>query len=46
MDDNSIKVGRYNKKFNEILGIDIEELDIYRSRGLPAHMIKSGHGNV
>ena len=24
-----IKVGKYNCKFNEILGIDIETLDIY-----------------
>lgn len=44
MNNNSIKVGKYNKKFNDILGIDIDEFDIYRSKGLPAHMIKSGHG--
>ena len=44
MGDNSIKVGKYNTKFNDILGINIEELDIYRSKGLPAHMIKSQHG--
>ena len=44
MDDNLLKVGKYNPQFNNILGIDIEELEIYRSKGLPAHMIKSGHG--
>lgn len=44
MDSNLIKVGKYNKKLNDKLGIDIEEYDIYRSKGLPAHMIKSGHG--
>lgn len=44
MNDNLLKVGKYNSQFNNILGIDIEELEIYRSKGLPAHMIKSGHG--
>lgn len=38
-------VGKYNPKFNEILGLDLEELDIYRSKGLPAHMIKRKHFN-
>lgn len=38
-----IKVGKYNCKFNEILGIDIETLDIYRSKGLPAHMVRRKH---
>ena len=44
MDNNLLKVGKYNPQFNNILGIDIEELEIYRSKGLPAHMIKRGHG--
>lgn len=29
-----LKVGKYNPRFNEILGINIEELDIFRSKGL------------
>ena len=43
MDHKLIKVGRYNIKFNEILGIEMDELNIYRSKGLPAHMLKSKH---
>lgn len=43
MDKNIIKVGKYNTKFNEVLGLDIAELDIYRSKGLPTHMVKSKH---
>ena len=35
-----LKVGRYNSKFNEILGIDIKDLEIYRSKGLPSHIVK------
>ena len=38
-----IKVGKYNSKFNEILGIDIQDLEIYRSKGLPSHMVKRKH---
>ena len=34
-----IKVGKYDLRYNELLSIDIEELDIFRSKGLPAHMI-------
>ena len=37
MDDNILKVGKYNTKFNDILGLNIAELDIYRSKGLPTH---------
>lgn len=43
MNKNILKVGKYNTKFNDILGLDIAELDIYRSKGLPTHMIKSKH---
>lgn len=43
MDDNVLKVGKYNAKFNDILGLNIEEVDIYRSKGLPTHMVKSKH---
>ena len=38
-----LKVGKYNPKFNEVLGIKIEELEIYRSKGLPSHMVKRKH---
>ena len=38
-----LKVGRYNSKFNEILGIDIKDLEIYRSKGLPSHIVKRKH---
>ena len=34
-----IKVGKYDLKYIKILDIDIAELDIYRSTGLPAHMV-------
>lgn len=37
------KIGKYNQMFNEILGVNIGGLDIYRSKGLPAHMIKRKH---
>ena len=38
-----LKVGKYNPKFYEVLGIKIEELEIYRSKGLPSHMVKRKH---
>ncbi len=38
-----LKVGKYNSKFNDILGIDIADLEIYRSKGLPSHMVKRKH---
>ncbi len=41
--DELLKVGQYNSKFNEILGIDIKDLEIYRSKGLPSHMVKRKH---
>ena len=40
-----IKVGKYDLRYNELLSIDIEELDIFRSKGLPAHMVKRNHYN-
>lgn len=43
MDENIIKVGQFNCKFNDLLDLDIPELDIYRSKGLPTHMVKSKH---
>lgn len=30
-------------KFNEILGINIKGYEIYRSKGLPLHMVKRKH---
>jgi hypothetical protein len=38
-----LSVGTYNPIFNEILGINIEGLEIFRSKGLPAHMVKRKH---
>ena len=32
MDENLLKVGKYDNKFNEILGIEIAEVEIYRSK--------------
>lgn len=40
-----IQVGKYTARFNEILGLDLEELNIYRSKGLPSHMVKRKHYN-
>lgn len=44
MDETLIKVGEYLDCFNDILGISITVKEIYRSKGLPAHMIKRKHG--
>ena len=41
--DELLKVGKFADKFNVILGTDIEQLDIFRSKGLPAHMLKRKH---
>lgn len=41
-----IKVGEYLDKFNCILGISIEEKEIYRSKGLPTHIVKRKHYKV
>lgn len=38
--DKLIAVGKYKSEFNTILGINIESKEIYRSKGLPAHMLK------
>ena len=38
-----LKVGKYNPLFNKILGIEVKDLDIYRSKGLPSHMVKRKH---
>ena len=45
MDDNEelLKVGKYNSAFNNILDININESDIYRSKGRPSHMVKRKH---
>lgn len=43
--DDLLKVGSYNPAFNDIWGIHIDNLFIYRSKGLPAHMIKRKHFN-
>ena len=41
--DELLKVGSFADKFNVILGTDIELLDIFRSKGLPVHMLKRKH---
>ncbi len=43
MNQKMFKVGKYCKEFNEILNLNLSEFDIYRSKGLPAHMLKSRH---
>lgn len=43
MNQKMFKVGKYRKVFNEILNLNLSEFDIYRSKGLPAHMLKSRH---
>ena len=45
MEENNelLKVGKYNSKFNEVLGLNIKDLEIYRSKGLPSHMVKRKH---
>lgn len=40
-----IKVGKYDTRLNHILGIDMSDLEIFRSKGLPAHMVKRKHFN-
>lgn len=46
MDEQLIKVGEYLDIFNEILGINIVEKEIYRSKGLPTHIVKRKHYKV
>lgn len=41
--NDTILVGKFNKKFNTILNINIKPKEIYRSKGLPAHMLKRSH---
>ncbi len=43
MADNLIEVGIYKEEFNEILGLNLGQKKIYRSIGLPKHMLKSRH---
>lgn len=38
-----VKVGEYNSKFNEILELNIDIKNIYMSKGLESHMIKRKH---
>ena len=40
-----IKVGNYNKKFNDLLGINITQEEIFRSSGLSTDVIKSNREN-
>lgn len=43
VDKELIEVGRYNPRFNQLLGTNMKELKVYMSKGLPAHMIKRKH---
>ena len=38
-----LNVGKYNKKYNTILNISLDEYSIVRSKGLLAHMINRKH---
>lgn len=38
-----LRVGSFTEKFNNVLGANMEPLDIFRSKGLPAHMVKRKH---
>ena len=40
-----IWVGKYNKRFNGLLNINIAQEDIYRSKGLITHLVKRNHSN-
>lgn len=45
MKDNKdlLYVGKYNVSYNDILDLHLGELEIYRSKGLPTHMVKRKH---
>jgi len=38
-----LRVGSFMEKFNNVLGTNMEPLEIFRSKGLPAHMVKRKH---
>jgi hypothetical protein len=44
-DDKLIQVGRFYQKLNDIIGLNLPLQKIYRSKGLPAHLIKEKHFN-
>ena len=41
--DTLIHVGKYSTSFNKSLGLNLKEYDIFRSKGLPSHMVKRKH---
>lgn len=43
MEDNLQKVGKYKDEWNEKLGYEIDDMDIYMSHGLETHMKKRKH---
>ena len=43
MDNNLLIMGNYNQLFYDMLNINIKHDVIYRSKGLPSHMLKSRH---
>ena len=38
-----LRVGSFTEKFNNVLGTNMEPLEIFQSKGLPAHMVKRKH---
>ncbi|MCL2693719.1 MAG: PBECR2 nuclease fold domain-containing protein [Oscillospiraceae bacterium] len=44
-DNKLLVVGNYNTSINDVLGINLAEQAIYRSKGLPTHIIKQKHFN-
>jgi len=40
-----IEVGKFNQELNDIIGSNLPLKKIYRSKGLPAHLIKKSHFN-
>ena len=43
MRDKNVKVGLYDPHFNRLLGISLDRIPIYRSKGLKTHMMKQKH---
>ena len=42
-EDKLLEVGEYNQTFNELMGLAIPIHKIYRSKGLPSHLVKRQH---
>lgn len=44
--DKLINVGKFNTQYNLILGTSFDEYDIYRDKGLIAHLLKRKHNTA